>query len=51
MEVMELHYLEQLCPHLVTGWQNMGQFKENGIINVTDLRAGTKTLSLYNEKK
>lgn len=50
MDIFELHYLEQFCPHLVMGWKDLGQFKEDGITTVTDLRYG-QLLSVYNEKK
>lgn len=51
MEVFELHYLEQPCPHLVTSWEHSGRVKEDGILSVVDLRAGYLNLSFYNEKK
>lgn len=50
MEVFELHYLEQFCPHLVMGWKDLGQLKEDGITTLCDLRYGAY-LSFYNDKK
>lgn len=50
MNVYELHYLEQLVPHLVTSWKSLGSTNKEGIVKVTDLRLNHELL-FYNEKK
>lgn len=50
MQVYELHYLEQLVPHLVSSWKTLGSNNKDGIVKVTDMRLNHELL-FYNEKK
>jgi hypothetical protein len=50
MQVYELHYLEQLVPHLVSSWKTLGATNKDGIVKVTDMRLNHELL-FYNEKK
>jgi hypothetical protein len=50
LHVYELHFLEQTVPRAVTSWNDLGNFKKDGIFDVYDMRLD-QTLVFYNDKK
>lgn len=50
MHVYELHYLEQTVPKAISSWKHLGNFQNDGIFTVHDLRLD-HSLFFYNERK